>query len=403
MKRLWLGVALVMCVALLVAQAAQPAAIKSTPGPAKTSSPAKATTPGIHAAETLSMITGVAISPLLGVSAVGAYKYIQAPADQRNNLPWFAQPWFWVPGLLLVAAAFAKDTLGTVVPTALKKPVDVLEAFENKVSGLVATGAFVPMVATFIPVSTGDGASLSQLGFAAVDMSAVYNTLLVPFAMVAFIVVWLVGHAINMLILISPFATVDAALKSFRTFLLSTVAVSSFMDPYIGALWAAIIIIVSYCLAGWSFRLTVFGSCFVWDYLTFARTRFRPQAEGNSMFLARETNKVPIRTYGRVKKNEHGEFVLRYRPWLVLPARELVLPPGHYAVGRGLVYPELICAAGDDTEAVMTLPPRYITHEDELAKLYGIGVQDVGVVKGLKNLWRGIKEVFGFREASVSV
>ena len=50
-------------------------------------------------AQTISLITGVAISPLLGTGAVGAWRYFQVKTPQeRANLPWFAQPWFWFAG-----------------------------------------------------------------------------------------------------------------------------------------------------------------------------------------------------------------------------------------------------------------------------------------------------------------
>ena len=75
--------------------------------------------PGIAAAETLSQVTGIAISPLLGVGAVGAYRYIQTPSAQRAKLSWYAQPWFWGPALLIVGLCFLKDALGPAVPTAL--------------------------------------------------------------------------------------------------------------------------------------------------------------------------------------------------------------------------------------------------------------------------------------------
>ena len=60
--------------------------------------------PGVQIAETLSTITGVAISPLLGVSAVGCYQYFHAQNDEEKaRLPWFASPFFWVPAMLLLA------------------------------------------------------------------------------------------------------------------------------------------------------------------------------------------------------------------------------------------------------------------------------------------------------------
>src|SRR5262245_38606238 len=65
--------------------------------------PAAKPTPGVEAAQAISTITGVAISPLLGVGAVGAVKYYRTPEAARGRLPWFAQPWFFVPALVLVA------------------------------------------------------------------------------------------------------------------------------------------------------------------------------------------------------------------------------------------------------------------------------------------------------------
>jgi hypothetical protein len=372
-----------LCLLVAVVLTTNLFAADSKPAPAK----AAAKAPGLEMAQTISMITGVAISPLLGVGAVGAWKYIEAPKEARANLPWFAQPWFFIPALLLVTGVFVKDAAGTVLPTSLKKPLDVAEAVENKISGLVATGAFVPLVVSIFHSAPGTQATMSEMGFAAFDMSSVYNVLMVPIAMFAFAVVWLASHAINMLILISPFSTVDAALKSIRLGLLATVPVTSYIDPYLGAAWALLLILVSYFLAGWAFRLSTYGSLFIWDYLTFARTRFKPDAKENWMFLARETGKAPIRTFGKLAKNEKGEFVFRYRPWLVLPARELVLPPGRYAVGKGLVYGELVRLEGEERTAVMLFPPRYNTHEETLSGVYGLGeVVEVGIIAGIKEL-----------------
>ena len=97
--------------------------------------------PGQQFAQTISLITGVAISPLMGVGVVGAWQYFHARTpEQQVRLPWFANPWFWVPALLLVAACFVKDSAGVAMPAVLKKPFDVAETIEHKISGLVATG-----------------------------------------------------------------------------------------------------------------------------------------------------------------------------------------------------------------------------------------------------------------------
>src|SRR5687767_2365146 len=69
-------------------------------------------TPGVAIAQQISLLTGIAISPLMGSSAYGCYLWWKTPEAQRASLPWFAQWWFWAPGLLIVAICFIKDTAG---------------------------------------------------------------------------------------------------------------------------------------------------------------------------------------------------------------------------------------------------------------------------------------------------
>ena len=97
------------------------------------------------------MITGVAISPLLGVGAYGAWTWFRTPSEQKDEAHWYARPAFWIPALLIVGIVFLKDVGGAAIPDALKQPLDVVEAVESKVSGLVAAGAFIPIAANFLP------------------------------------------------------------------------------------------------------------------------------------------------------------------------------------------------------------------------------------------------------------
>jgi len=356
--------------------------------------------PGVEIAQTLSQVTGIAISPLMGVGVVGAWRYFKTPEDRRNTLSWYAQPWFWMPALLVVAMCFAKDAAGPAIPTALKKPFDVAEVFENKLSGLVATGAIVPMAwDVFKNFNPGNSADLAGAGFAAIDLSPLYGALMVPIALVAYAVVFVVSHAINILILISPFATVDAALKAFRLFMLSTVAGTSFASEQIGAVWALVIILVCAFFAGWAFRLMVFGQVFAWDLVTFRRKRFEPWPGANWAFLARKVAKVPARTYGQLALNPSGKLVFTFRPWLVLPARTVELPPGNYSIGRGFFHPELLVQDGDELPDIINFPPRCQGHEQKLASVYGLpAVQDVGLMAA----WSWFKSLFGAGPATSS-
>jgi hypothetical protein len=352
--------------------------------------------PGKEIAQHISLLTGVALSPLMGVSGVGAWQYFKAKTpEQKAKLAWYANPLFFVPALLLVLVCFVKDTAGTALPTAVKKPFDIAETVENKISGLVATGAFVPIAAAiFHAKGAGDGAALSDLGFAAIDLSWLYNGIMVPISMAAFFVVFLASNAINVLIILSPFTIVDAALKGFRLALLGTVGVTALANPWIGAGWALILILIAYLIAGWSFRLSHFGLVFTWDFFTFRSSRFTPDAAVNKLFLGRQITKVPARTYGKLSRDEKGSLVLKYRPWLVLPERALVLPEGKYFVGKGAFFSEIQELKADTTETALLLPPRYRGHEEELARIYGLsGVSDVG----LRAAMNWIKEACGVK------
>src|SRR5438309_1654996 len=79
------------------------------------------------------------------------------------------------------------------------------------------------------------------------------------------------------------------------------------------------------------------------------------------------------RACGRVARDEQGRFVLRYRPWLVLPSRTLTLPAGQYAIGRDWFYPELLLIDGKTRKTICTFSPRYHTHEEALSQIYGLG------------------------------
>jgi hypothetical protein len=364
--------------------------------PAAETAPGVKSNTGLQTAATICKITGVAMSPLLGTGAVGAYEWWQTPSEKRAQLSWYAHPLFWAPALLLVGAVAAKDAAGAALPPGWKKPFDVAETVENKVSGVVAAGAFVPLIATFFPTGGGGSASLVHLGFATVSFGGFLNLLLTPLAMAAFVLVWIACHGINVLILISPWGAVDASLKAFRVFLMGLVTVTSFTNPMAGAILSIIIIIIAYFLAGWSFRLSVFGSVFVWDFITGKRKRFQPAPNANWMFTSRRIEKTPIRTYGKLVKTADGKLTLEYRPWLILKARTLTLPAGRYAVGRGLFYPEIMALEGEKETTTLLLPPRYRTHEEEVSRAYGFGeVRDVGLLKGFKVIWRWVRS--GFR------
>jgi hypothetical protein len=380
--------------------------------PAQAETRKKEKTPGTELAAMASQVTGIAISPLLGVSGVGAYQWLQADTpEEKARLPWFAQVSFWLPALLLVGVCAFKDTIAAVAPPGWKKPLDVAETLENKVSGLVAAGAVVPSLvavasklivhSSALEAAPALAGGVGLLPVAAFDMSWVLTILMVPLSVAVFAVVWVVGHAINVLILLSPWGAVDTALKGMRTAVLALVAGTAFIDPVVGATVSVVIILLAYLMSGWAFRLMIFGSIFSWDFFTVRRARFTLLADGNKLFTGREIAETPPRTYGRLYQEADGKLQFKFRPWLVLPERIIEVPREGIVVGKGMFYSEVL---GFDKEAdknttLLLLPPRYLGHEEMFARTYRIsGTCDIG----LRRAWSWLREALGFSAKKVS-
>lgn len=364
--------------------------------------------PGVDLAQGISEITGTAVSPLLGVSAVGAWKYSQTAPELRGSLPWYCHPWVWGTGFALLGLCFLKDTLGTVAPPLVKKPLDMIELLESKLSALVASAAFVPLIATEMArhLKSPDQASLLYPGGADLPPMAMigldFGFLLVPLCIVAFLVVWITSHAINVLIALCPFGFIDALLKLAKLALLSLIVLSSTLSAYLGAAVCLVIIAVAAWLAPWAFRLTVFGAVFATDTLLPGRARKRATPEQPHAFTARVTEGVPVRTFGRIVRAEDGSVCFSYRPWLLLPARNLPLPAADLAIGRGVFFPSLLqCQqASSATTRIVVFLPRYRSHENSIASHFEIrDLRDSTLTKGFKAMrnWLGEALQFGKR------
>jgi hypothetical protein len=394
-----------LCLALaLLTSIFAPLAHAASTTPAKSSD----RSPANSIAAAVTTVTGIAISPLLGTGAYGAYKYAVADKAARESLPWFAQPKFFVPALAIALICAFKDVLGTTVPPGLKKPLDVLETLENKISGLIAAGAVIPITMDALSgwLLGGDSAvlpgalqstGLAMIPLGVIDFTWLLNLLTVPFGIAVFAVVWMASHAINVLILLSPWGAIDAALKAARTAVLGLLTVSATIDPMYSAGLSFVVIVVAALVAGWAYRLTIFGSVFCWDFLSRRKRRFSPAPESNWMFAAGKIPGVPIRSYGRLVRNtDASRATFVYRRLLVLKERTVEVGLFEPCIGRGLFFSTI----RDGETTLFLLPPRYRDHEEELVTIYGLkGIQDAGLLKA----WGVVRELFGGGAAKAQV
>lgn len=359
--------------------------------------------PGVSLSEGISEITGVAISPLLGVSAMGVWTFYKTEPHLRHRLPWYCHPGVWGTGLALILICFLKDFLGTAAPPLVKKPLDFLELFENKVSALVASVGFVPLVALAMAhFNKEPPQAINELvssGLAVMPLASVIDFgvhtpwISIPVAMVAFGLVWLSSHALNVLIALSPFGIVDAGLKIVKLGLIALVAGSTMIHPYAGAAVSLLLILIGLLFAGWSFRLTLFGTLMGSDFLLNKRATAADVETGVKGFLARRTEGVPVRTLVRLKQDPAGCAVLTYHPWLVLPERRIALADANMVICKGLLHPSLAHRPASESAAVrssLILLPRYRRLEDTIARHFGCQeVMDGALLRGFKamRLW----------------
>ena len=93
--------------------------------------------------------------------------------------------------------------------------------------------------------------------------------------------------------------------------------------------------------------------------MTFRRSRFEPDPIKNVVFAGKGIKDTPLRSYGKLARTAEGKLRFRYRPWLVLPERQVELPDHPLAVGLGLFYPTIEATIGEEERTIILLAPRH--------------------------------------------
>lgn len=380
---------------LSLASFAQPAP------PAAKEEPARLLDRGTAIATALGTVTSTAISPLAGVCALGIWEYWKTPENKRAGLPFWALPVFWIPIVILLVLILLKDSIGSVAPL-LKKPLDAAEVLVvNKAAVLLA--AF-PVV--FHEVARAFGKqSIGEL-FAALD-AVVYASsgpgstppgdqalalLLAVTGTAATFVVWMVWHAFDVLVLLSPFPLVDLALKLVRVAAFAALAGLTLWSPWLSLGVSAVVILISILLVGWACRMLVFGTIVSWDLLGVMALGLREvpkPGDGLRAFTDRRIHGLPKRTCGVLRRAEDGRLEFRYRSFGWAPRKLTLEHAGSYEAGRALLMPAVLQAEKDKHRVLFRLAPRYVRSEDQVRETLGFAaVRDIRWGAGFREFWR---------------
>jgi MFS family permease len=185
----------------------------------------------------IAQITGLAISPLIVLVAIGWADFFGLGGSNATQLPLHANPWFLVPCSIVLTLALLKKIASPAIPLPVRKLLDACEYFEAKLSALVAAGVLLPTLISTMAAATGAPDPTGTQTAAFFSGTAAY-VVLVPVALLIFGSVWITFHVIDALIVLSPFAIVDTMLVALRGAILGVLGLAFLVSPYLALAFA---------------------------------------------------------------------------------------------------------------------------------------------------------------------
>jgi hypothetical protein len=139
-----------------------------------------------------------------------------------------------------------------------------------------------------------------------------------------------------------------------------------------------VLIVASAVLAGWSFRLSLFGTVFAWDLLLH---RTREPVGAAILAFSGAGMALPARTMGYLeRRGEKLELV--YRPWLILPRRRVPVPDHGRTLTHGYLFSQIHRVNPRLEVTLLTLPPRYRGSEQDIARFAACETSRASFLKG---------------------
>jgi hypothetical protein len=371
---------------------------------------------GQRVARAVSTVTGTAISPLFGVCVLGAYTYAKTPQPNRTGLPFYCWPAFWIPMAVLVILVMLKDTVGSAAPL-LKKPLDAIEVLVvNKAALLFAVFPVVwhearSVSALHLPGGLPGGflatVHAAAPGAPAASSSAIPMVLAVITGFAVAFAVWLTGHALDILALLSPIPLLDVLFKACRVVTFLTVGVLTVLNSRIALLMSLVVIGVCFLCFWWALRLAVFGAVFAWDILSsrLLGRRHDPSLDGEVLgFTAYAIGGLRKRSFGALRVAADGSLEFAHRPvGIGFRSAVKLQKPEKYEIGMGFIFPSLLApeTTGKNYRFQFRLLPRYAGFEEEIRDVLRLGaVRDLRVPSEFQTAWNWLHGTVAKAKAS---
>jgi len=334
----------------------------------------------------ITQITGLAINPLVVLIVIGVLDWQSLPEGATPLL--HANPWFWGSLCALLAFSLGLRLLTPLIPGFGKLLKGVI-LVEQKIMGLLAAGLLIPTIAL-----TMENTGLTSSDHAQVAVAGIFGTSgYVVAGLLIYSVVWVVSHVIDSLVLLSPFALIDATLLTMRGALLAILGVAYWIHPAISAGICCVLIVICFLIAGWCIRINILASTFAFDLLTLRCKWMRPNQWPIRVFITGKSGLAPTRTRGLLERDPDGLRV-RWRRFYWLTKRSTVLHRGSAKLVRGVVWSELYAESSPKVLVTLILPPRYFNHDQWITEHLEIPAENgtirrgvAGVVDFFRNIW----------------
>lgn len=334
----------------------------------------------------ITQITGLAINPLLVLIVIGVLDWQSLP--EGATPPLHANPWFWGSLCALLAFSLGLRLLTPLIPGFGKLLKGVI-LVEQKIMGLLTAGLLIPTIAL-----TMENTGLTSSDHAQVAVAGIFGTSgYVVAGLLIYSVVWVVSHVIDSLVLLSPFALIDATLLTMRGALLAILGVAYWIEPAISAGICCVLIVICFLIAGWCIRINILASTFAFDLLTLRCKWMRPNQWPIRVFITGKSGLAPTRTRGLLERDPDGLRV-RWRRFYWPIKRSTVLHRGSAKLVRGVVWSELYAESSPKVLVTLILPPRYFNHDQWITEHLEIPAENgtirrgvAGVVDFFRNIW----------------
>ena len=334
----------------------------------------------------ITQITGLAINPLLVLIVIGVLDWQSLPEGATPLL--HANPWFWGSLCALLAFSLGLRLLTPLIPGFGKLLKGVI-LVEQKIMGLLTAGLLIPTIAL-----TMENTGLTSSDHAQVAVAGIFGTSgYVVAGLLIYSVVWVVSHVIDSLVLLSPFALIDATLLTMRGALLAILGVAYWIHPAISAGICCVLIVICFLIAGWCIRINILASTFAFDLLTLRCKWMRPNQWPIRVFITGKSGLAPTRTRGLLEHDPDG-LRLRWRRFYWPIKRSTVLHRGSAKLVRGVVWSELYAESSPKVLVTLILPPRYFNHDQWISEHLEIPAENgtirrgvAGVVDFFRNIW----------------